>query len=395
MNPWNFWLKRLLLLNKRLFYRPSYILLLLMVPVMVFTLRTWAGSETGFATIGICENGMEDEATRELFDTFVKKQDHMQFLSYEDAETATEAVAKGEIDAAWIVQEPLSSVMESVQTGTIGNRINGRIFLHIVLREKTVNLLFASELLNCAIYRYTSYAAYAGEVQAHTVGERTEKELRDLYESRVYEKTFLISSYLDENKDGSAKEGEKDISLLVAPLRGMLGVWLFLLGLIGALYYEADEKKGLFVWWKGNALLREAGYILQILLNGGVVYLIALVAIGVFTDPGREITALCLFIVASALSAMLLRRICRSGKVLAMLIPLIVIANLVFCPVFLTVRLIPRIKYLFPLYHYMNCLYDSFYLRSMVIYTLIGAGLLIVGQVRGTKMGFRFSKRVI
>ncbi len=357
--------KRFLLLNKRLFLKKSYIVLLLMVPLLVIFLRQIGKKDDGIVTMGLCKCGIEDAATDELFASFLEEQPEITVTEFADKEEALRAVKDGTVNAVWIVERPLSAILETVSEGTFGRRTEDSVFLTVAIKERAVEVTFISELLNCSIYRYTSYAAYEGEVRAHTLRAWTDEKLKSLYDSQVYPRTFVESYYLD----GQSGAGS-NYDIMVMPMRGMLGLWLFILGMVAALYYQEDEQKGLFVWWKDHVILREAGYILQILLNGGVIYLLSLLAAGVFTTLLSELLQLSVYIVSILLYAMVLRRICKNGIILSMTTPLLILANIVYCPIFLYVRVFRGIKRLFPLYYYLNSTHDPYFTGQLALFCL-------------------------
>jgi hypothetical protein len=76
----------------------------------------------------------------------------------------------------------------------------------------------------------------------------------------------------------------------------------------------------------------------------------------------------------------MLRRYCRSMRVLATLIPLLVVAMLAICPVFLDIAPLHMLQRLFPPTYYINAVYNSSQLINMVIYTLICLALYLLPE---------------
>ncbi|MCR4588396.1 MAG: hypothetical protein K5682_08320 [Lachnospiraceae bacterium] len=365
--------KRLLLLNKRLFYRKSYILLLIMCPLIVLTLRNAASYDDNIIQVALYDNGIRDAVTEELFENFRLEHEEMIFVDCTDEETAVQSVTDGTVDVAWIVQRPLSEIQQEIEEGSFGSRKDAEPFLKVCYREKNVEDTFVSELLNCAIYRYTSYAAYVSEARGHAAGEWSDEALLQVYEDNMYDKTFLKSYYLD----GTDADTE-DASMFVMPMRGMLALWLFLLGLVAALYYGEDEKKGLFICWKDRDLLIEMAYIFTILVNGSIVYLLSIWMAGIFTTLRKELICLSPYVLCTVCFAMILRRVSKNDIIYSMMMPLIILANIMFCPIFIQARVLWVIKIVFPLYHYLNSIHDPYFVNRMFVYFIACVCILTV-----------------
>jgi tetratricopeptide (TPR) repeat protein len=108
---------------------------------------------------------------------------------------------------------------------------------------------------------------------------------------------------------------------------------------------------------------------------------VALAAIflsGLSLGAADEIISMVLFVFAESAFALVIAMVFNSYGKLGALTPGIVIAMLLLSPIFLNLRSLSFIGALFPTYHYLNSVYESAYVGSMIVYTVAAFALAFV-----------------
>lgn len=177
--------------------------------------------------------------------------------------------------------------------------------------------------------------AAAGKSPAHQAEECYEKWLHN-------GSTF---AFVSEYSGDSRLEEASGAGNGIFPVRGIVAVYLFLVGLYGAVMNLNDEKKGLFlaIPYQVRLACRMASLAAPVAL-AGLSGLAALWSGGCLTRPGKELLAMAGYLAAVVVCSWILCRIAPGAEVLCGLIPCFLVGSLLFCPVILDVgRYIPAL----------------------------------------------------
>ncbi|MCM1534549.1 MAG: hypothetical protein NC126_01345 [Clostridium sp.] len=361
---------RYFLLNKRLFKKLSFIMILFMVPVLVAGIRIAAKGESGIVKIVLCMQNPEEELSAEILGKLMKKDSVFRYSICGTPSEAREMVANYEADAAWLFPENLE---EELRKSAFAGHI--KPVVTVVEREDNASLMLTREVLCNTLYPAFSYAVYENFVRSDLNISETQADDTQLLE--VYHQNLIKGSFFQmEYPDGQADEG---IDYLLAPVRGILGVWLALCGFTASLYYMQDEQRGTFSKISARNRLWMAFYSHGVLLSDAVVILLLGCGLaGVFTVWHREIFSAVLFACCTVAFSNLLRLICRTPALLGSCIPVALLGMLVMCPVFIGINSWKALRYLFPLYYYLNSIHNPYYLKAMVIYAAAATVLCIL-----------------
>lgn len=355
--------KWFLLLNKRLYKKVTFLLILVLIPVLVMGYGAVAREESGLFTVALaCQT--EDITARQLMQELKDGSDLVRFVICEDPETARAMVNGQRADAAWIFDGDLEEAIKRFAVDP--SRKNA--FVQIIEGESSVPLKLIREKLSGVVFSRSSKACFLDYLRKNVPGvaEATDEELLRYYDEFAAEATFFEFAYLDgEVKDETAQNS----NYLLSPVRGLLAVVIVLGGLAAAMYYMQDEKMGTFslVPQKRKALV-EFGCQLIAVLNVAVVALAALAFAGITVALGRELVMLILYALSTALFCMTLRRICGSIGALGTLLPVLVVGMLVVCPVFFDLAALRYVQYLFPPTYYIHGANSDYYLTLQPIY---------------------------
>ncbi len=355
------------LLNKRLCRKPTFLVILLLIPLLVYGYGFMAGGDSGMVTIVLAQEGDDEIATDVIRDLMGSSQ-LILFAQADSAQDAVDQVAHGKADAAWIFPEDMTGrVADFVEDPDPDNA-----FIRVVQREEKVMLMLTREILSGKILDICAESVYLNFIRSELpeMDCLSDEELLELYDSTSL--SGELFSY--EQTDGSKLDKEEADSYLMTPVRGMLGVVIVLCGMATAMYYVHDTKIGTFAWLPVRLRpVAELGCQLVSVVDVTAVALISLLCVGMAGPVWQELLVLVLFSLCVAAFSMLLRRLCGSIRSLGVMMPLLVVVMLLICPVFFDLGQLRMAQFVFPPTYYVNAMYNSKYLLYMVAYTALCA----------------------
>ena len=362
--------KWFLLMHKRLYKKVTFLLILVLIPMLVMSYRAVARDESGLLTVALACKG-EDATAAEMMQELKDGSDLIRFVICDDPQTAEAMVIHQEADAAWIFDDDLEDAIYRFAT----KPLRKNAFVQILEGESTIPMKLIREKLSGVIFARTSRAYYLDYLRQNVpeVKDVPDETLLQYYDDFASEATFFEFAYLD---GGSREETTESTGYLLSPVRGMLAVVIVLGGLAAAMYYMQDETRGTFSLVPQNKKsLVEFGC--QVITVGNVssVALIALVASGLVGSIGRELLLLVLYTLSTALFCMTMRRLWRRVGVLGALLPVLVVGMLVICPVFFDLAVLRQFQYLFPPTYYINAVNSNYYLGLLGIYIVALLGI--------------------
>ncbi|MDE7199635.1 MAG: hypothetical protein K2O15_12240 [Lachnospiraceae bacterium] len=362
---------RLWLLQKRLFKRWSFFLLMALAPLFAAGVGRLSGEPAGIAEIALyLPEG--DRTAAEISERLFDSGSVLHYLSCDSEAEARMLVESGGADAAWIFADDMEGSLRE-----LAERRRIRPVVTVVEREDSVPLTLGREILSAAVYPSFAYAVYEGYVREELgMTDVPEETLRAAYESVAVEGSLFQMVYPDRTPGET-----EDYSYVQAPLRGILAIWLTFCGLASALWFMQDEERG--VYGKAAGMKRlSASYRASavFLADAAVVLLLSVKLSGVFTDWKREVVSCVVFAACVTVSANLLRLLCRTpGRLGVLLLPLGA-AMLALCPVFLNLPYFRAGKLLLPPWYYLQSIHNVRYLYLMAAYTALLAVVSLLLQ---------------
>lgn len=353
-------IKRYFLLNKRLFKKYSFLLILCLVSIMVGTMNIMSREESGIVSIALCLENPEEELPAGIIDKLLEKNSAFRYIFCDDEEAARKLVTDYEVDTAWIFSK---SFKEDLRNAAADKRCEPVVI--VVQREDNVPLRFSRQILVSQIYSDFSYMIYEDFIRDDMeLGDVSDEELEASYKKMFVEGNLFQMEYLD-----GEKEETTDYNYLLTPLRGILAIWFVLCGFAASMYFMQDERNGVFsrVALKSR-LWTSFGMHAVILSDGAAVLLIALKLSGSFTSWQRELLLIFLFAGCTLVFCNLVRLLCHTPERLGVCIPILLIGMLVMCPVFINSRGFGILPYLLPPYYYLKSIHSTYYLYGMMVY---------------------------
>ena len=348
-----------LLLNKRLYKKPLFIVILCLVPVLMLGLKLCSSDKNGILSIALYKENplIKDELFLKIANQLINEDSMLNFLQFESLEKANEQLLAGKLDAIWIFPENLS---EEIQKSAQAQNIKSCI--RIIEKEDTTICALAREILCAKLYPIFSYQAYKVYVNKEMqFPYPTEQDFNRAYQRYSSE----IKLFNTQDIKSTSQE-----DFFKTPLRGILAIWLILCGIAASLFWMEDKEKGTFVWAPPSlqALIGLALHTV-VILNALIVMIFALVLCKIFASPSKELFSLFLFAIDSILFCNLVQILCKKTTILAALSPAIIIAMLALCPIFVNLKNLHFIQYLLPPFYYLHNSCSLEFLVPSLIYT--------------------------
>ena len=368
------------LLSKRLLRRPGYLAVLLLIPLFALALALFSRQESGVVTVVLCLEEPADPAARAAAERLLNAESILRCSACPDPDAAREAVRSGQADAAWILPANLEKRLDFFARYGSGGSIT------VVEREENVFLMLVREKLYAALYPELSFSVFRNYlVNELGAGDLPEEVLRGSYAGGFTTDKLIRFAYVD------GSEIETDGRYLTAPLRGILSLLLLLCGLASGMYCYREEREESFVWLSGpkRRLLPLLCHFTA-MVPAALAVLAALYLSGLWLGLGREALMMLLYLPCCVLFCEVLRCLSPREEHYGALIPILAVAVLVLCPVFVDLRLPLPFRALLPATYYLRAALGSLSLRPTLYYL---AALLLLWSLCSRLRAYFFGNR--
>ncbi|SHJ27721.1 ABC transporter permease [Pseudobutyrivibrio xylanivorans] len=361
---------RYLLLLKRFFRKKSYILMLLLVPLMVFLLKTVGHGQNSVMSIGVFIPG-EDASSQALREKLEHETGAIQYFFYDSKEELQTDVANQTLTEGWLVPEDLDLMVQQLASNQFPSER-----VQVIIRESGLSHLLGKEIICSRIYPSVAKQLLINYVRSSfSQGQLSADELAKLeksFDAYGLSGSLFKASYMDSSE-------MNDTPVILMPLRGILAMWLMLCGIATSMYYLEDQENGLFIWWHTKIrFFRDLGYYAVAFFAPSIITVISLIYSGSFTTLAKELPALVLYALSTIFFSMALRLIGPGKKFLGMLTPVLIILSTLLSPVFVDLKQLRQIQKCCPAFHYLSSIHDSYYLVTLLIYTILLGGLVVL-----------------
>lgn len=361
------------LLSKRFFKKPSFVILLISIPLLTLGLKLVSQQDSGILKIILCAEE-EDALVNDLIQTLMEGKSILQFVIMEDAEKAEDAVRNNQADAAWIFTENFRRKLDFFSRFGYSEEVP----VLVIEREDTIPLQLSKIKLFGILYPHVAYSAYYHFAKEELLPEEelSEEALRKAYEISSVEGSLFSLAYVDFEED------TEDLNYMTAPLRGLLSLMILLCGYAAAMFFYRDEEGGMFERTPSKKLyLHLYIYELAAMIPAAIVSLAALSITGTMEKLWWECLIMAAFILDCSVFCSLIKYLLRSAKILGASIPFLILGMLVLCPIFFSYRGLSMIQILLPPYHYLNAVHNMKYLFGMLLHAAaIGTGLTLFSR---------------
>lgn len=329
---------------KRWLRHKGFAAVLLAMPVVLWGIQRMEPEETEKIRIGVTseDQGLGAEIAGSLSET--DREGMFEFVLYQDAEELKEAVAARKVECAYLFPENLE---QKLREG------DSRRSITVYTAPSTVLEPLAGEVVFSALA--SRYNGIILQDYIEALAEETNSGKKETAPDRE-EALFWYNTYLENRStfrfeyqvlEGEKipasvedREGTEETGTLTRkktfPVRGLIGVFVFLSAFFSACNLKEDEKKGLFfpLPFYDRLLCKSAALAAPVFL-AVCAGLISLFAVGDFQGIGLEIGALAACGFFSVLYGAAMSMAVPRGEVLAMMIPALALGLLLVCPVFI------------------------------------------------------------
>ena len=348
------------MLSKRLYKKPSFLVLMLLIPACVTAFTVAAKQDSGFVHIVLAQEQADDKVASQVVEDLLAEKGAVLFTLAESSEAAWEAVKTGQAEEAWIFPADTETVTRDFVTG------RQRYVVQVVTREQTVTAQLAREKISGAMYEFLAKAYYLDFVRSNFSqldGVSDSRLIASFEEVEVSEELFVYGT------PAEAIDGSASVNYLTSPVRGLLAVVMLLCGMAATLYYMQDETAGTFAWVRQNRKgVTALCCVVTATVNVAVIVLLSLCCSGLGGNVLEEMGALVLYSLCCGAFCLLLKEIFPTIRAYAATVPLMTVMLVGLCPVFLDFRDFWFFQLLLPPTCYINAAYDSRYMLYMLAY---------------------------
>lgn len=356
-------LTRWYLLNKRLFKKAVFVVILCIVPFLILALNVMTAQSEGFVKIAIASEDPDDPVAARLSAMLADTESEMMSFSVCDSpREAIDRVRYGEATGAWIFKSDLlNHIHELINGGT------DKICVTVLEREETVALRLVRERLSAVLSSESCFELMCREYGEHISADYDAAELRRYYDEavgtgEVFEFRYASGELIEED----------DTSYLMLPIRGVLAAAILLCGLAMAMFWIRDEEQMVFCRLSRSARPAfEFGYHLTGIADVAAVVLISLYAAGMGQSFLHELASLIVYCLGCTMFVIFIRRVVRRAGSIAALTPLIIAAVIVINPILFNLPFVYPLRVLTPVHYYLQATHDSGYLWYGVLYIVV------------------------
>ena len=357
---------------KRLLTKPLYIIIILLIPILAFSVKHFSNKEDTSLNIAIYNEG-NDELSEGMTNYLLELNGTVHFYECDNADEVYDRVKHRKSDSGFIIPADLSERMEKdVTLGAVKCVISPGSTMPSVAKEFVITAFiqtYAFDILR-------DYTINSGDFSDMS-NEDIEKELREYYNKYITsDDTFKFNFKNDYIK---AESISLVPDLLISSTSGIFAVFIFITALAGTIMLYKDYSDGVFVLYK--PFRRSILAYIDICVPTFICLIVVMFGtlIGAFSDNIiiDSIRGLGFVLLCSGL-CLILKNIIPSATIFGSALPVFLIGSMLFCPVFIDISIfIPKLttlKYLFPVTYYLNCdnyLYSTILLLCGIVCSIL------------------------
>lgn len=355
------------MLAKRLCKKPSFLVILLLIPLVAGLYAAATAGQSGVVTVALAAEDPADPMAAQVIGRLTGSSQLIEFVTT-DPETARNLVLRGKVDCAWLFPAEMSKNVEKF----VKNPTDRNAFVTVCQREDSTLLRMAREKLSGELFEVIARTQYLLSLR-EDAPELSDQQLL------AYRDAVDIPGSLFAFDDGGLPA--PDTGFLLSPIRGLLAVVMLLAGMASAMYTVADRERGTFSWLPASRQpLAEFSQMLVALTLVGIAAGISLWVSGL-SHGLLEIPVMILYILQTAVFCFALLRLLGTVSRLAVCLPLLLTLCLAVCPVFFDLVRLTKLQYLFPPTYFIAGIREPRYLLLTIPYSLLCLALLLPGAV--------------
>ena len=335
----------LYLTGKRFLKKPSFVLILLMLPAVLLLYRALITADDGKLHVAVYFE--EKDAFAEAYLSELSEHVPELFIFYEceEEEDLYSDVAAGRAECGYVFSANLA---EKFLTE------DWRGLITAVESERTVYGGFVNEIAYVKLIRILGMdlvqdylLTKSGKSYSH---EEAKEFLRKSYEEEMA-RSLLIEYVTTAEHDGEfiIESKKRDVmSVLKKPIRGTVAIFILLTGLAGLVFWYQDDAEGRYrVMARERRPLASFASILLPIAMSGVIGIVCLGISGLWMSTGTELVSMILYVLFTAAFCNILRFLIPSVHAVCAVIPILTLISYLCCPIMIDIApTVPVIRYL-------------------------------------------------
>ena len=360
------YLKWYFALTKRLLKKPSFLFTLLLIPLIAFSMNLVSKQDSGIITVAVAGKDKNDSIYTEILSELLSDNSSMLFYEAESPEDAKKALRNGKANSAWIFEDNLEERISRYVEKTKGNHL-----VEVYLVKDTVLYQLSREKLYSYLYKNLSYDVLVDfmDDQNFELESANEQTYRELFDK---EKASLSNSIIEFVPYGAPEKKIQNLSYVTSPLKGLLAAALLICCLAAMMYSLQDEANGKYSMFAYNRRL--AIHFIACLAAALFVSVTVFAARIILNDVYNiwiELVSSILYVIMVTGFCTLVGVVCKSPVRMCLVLPLIIVAVLAVCPIFVNTKGFMVIKLILPTYYYIQSTVDGRFLLYMLLYCFI------------------------
>lgn len=368
-----------ILYSKRLLKKPSFLILLLLLPLCTIALTKLSKEADSAIQVGIYLDLQEaDDLAKSAYHILLEDKSLVHFHAYDSTEEMIHDIKTKKLDCGYFFPSQLEKALQN----------NGSEETIIVysprdsLSSKMVNEKVYSAIIQDYSFVILEDFVSREKIFSHMDDSILHKKLLsgyELYRSNGSTFTFDYGIADTPQSDTQTLDTSSPLDYLTLPIRGMLAVLILIAGFCGGLLWYTDNKNGIYQQVSGSL-----SYFLTFItiwiptLFTGIISLICIYLCGLNCGFGWEIFGMLFYCLLVTGFCSLLRILIPTEIMYACALPLFALISLIVCPVFsdfsIYIPVFKLLRQLLPSYHYLICQNDLSQLIGMGI-----AGMCLIG----------------
>lgn len=342
----------LTILTKRQLANPFFLALLIILPLTALISDNFSSKDNNNGYVaGLYIDGETDDIFADtVVNNLINANESIRFIKFNDVENMKEKIISEELICGYVIPHNIRELL----SGDDKEDCITSYKIPASTLQPAANEIVYAELIK--LQGYTIMEDYM-----HSSGQfPDDKYIEEAFE---YYEEYLTGNEtirIDYEEYGTDKiiDAKEIKTGLVFPVRGIMSVLVFLAGLFGSVLYLKDKENGVFqTITKGYQNILGIIYPFIPAFLFGVAMTVSVISSDNHKAVGMEIICMLGFVLGITLFAFLLTIIARKSRILGSCIPVILLCCLVFCPIFINLKLyLPVTEYvqkLFVPYYYL------------------------------------------
>ncbi|MCR5530510.1 MAG: hypothetical protein K6F26_01505 [Lachnospiraceae bacterium] len=334
----------LLLMTKRLMKKPSFVIILVLLPVILVGYRFIISKDDG--TLRACiyvPKGSDDYAKR-VAEQLVNFDCAARFYMTDSEDDLYSDVIAGRAEVGYIFPKDM-------QERFLSRKWDGAVTM--VVSDTSQYAPFVNEFVTVAVYSGIMEDYIADYLVNRSGLELTDEEIRPIIRENLAKQdeagSLFTVSYQDyyTNTEVSYEEVMEE-NYLTKPIRGTVALFVLLAGLAGLVFWFQDNAEGRFkvMSYEKRPVINYGSLFLPTLL-ASVVGLVCILIAGLAGNIFKEIFVMLLYVIFVTGVCEILRVIVPSVNAICAAIPILAVASYLCCPIILDLKkILPVVTYL-------------------------------------------------